>query len=85
VLRVNQIDRGAGLEHHEYLRGSFDRREEHNWLFGAVVEHAEAVLRQACHKLPLAIEDANVNFDDFGCSLNSCLWNPSRFLSVQGG
>ena len=46
---------------------------------------AEAVLRQACHKFALAIEDASVNFDDFSCGLNSCLWNPSGFLRVQTG
>ena len=85
MLRVNQINCGAGLEHHEYLRGSLDRRKENNWLFDAVVEDAEAVLRQARDKFALAIEDASVNFDDFSCGLNSCLWNPGGSLSVQAG
>ena len=85
MLCVNQIDCRAGLEHHEYLRGSLDRREENNWLFNPIVEDAEAVLRQARDKFASAIKDANVNFDDFSCGLNSCLWNPGGSLSAQSG
>ena len=80
---MNQINCGARLEHYEYLRGSLDRRKEHDWLFDAVVQDAKAVLRQTRHKFALAIEHANVNFDDLGCGLNSSLRSASGFLSVQ--
>jgi|SRR5579862_4863430 hypothetical protein len=86
MLRMDQVDGGARLEHHQHLGGSLDGRKERDGLLDAIIENSEAVLRQARHEFVLAIENAYVNFDDLGGGLNAglrSLWSTAGVLRVQ--
>src|SRR6266481_8479364 len=83
MLRVDQIDCGARLQHYQHLGGSLDRRKERDGLLDAIIQNPKPVLCQTRHKFALAIEHAHVNFDDLGGGLNSSLRRTSGFLSVQ--
>ena|SRR6516162_10213367 len=80
---MDQINCGAGLEHHQHLGGSLDRCKKNDGLFDTIIQNPEPVLRQTRHKFALAIEYANVNFDDLGGGLNSSLWVAFGLLGVQ--
>ncbi len=87
MLRVDQIDCGARLEHYQHLGGSLDRRKERDGLLDAIIQNSKPVLCQTRHKFALAIEHAHVNFDDLGrwleFQLAEYVRSPGRAERVQ--